>query len=60
MEATAQNKRTLLKDAFVTENPELDRLFGDRVFFPEKNKLAEEEIRKYGLPGELTERPVTD
>ena len=51
---------TLLKNIVVTENPELDRVFGDRIFFPEKNKLAEEQIRKYGLPKNLAKEQATD
>ncbi|MBC7568653.1 MAG: hypothetical protein H7319_02825 [Spirosoma sp.] len=60
MKATIEGKLISLKDVVVTKNPELDRIFGGRILFPEKNRLAEEQIRKYGLPKELTVRKNID
>jgi len=37
----------------MTKNSDLDVIFGGRILFPEKNRLAEEQISKYGLPGGL-------
>ncbi|MVM41208.1 hypothetical protein GO730_31800 [Spirosoma sp. HMF3257] len=58
---TATEKKTALPNKLVvTENPELDRIFGNRVFFPQKNKQAEEQIRKHGMPKELAKEKATD
>ncbi|MCX6219006.1 hypothetical protein [Spirosoma sp.] len=54
MKAGTDNKMTLCNNLVVAENPELARVFGDSVFFPQKNEQAKELIRKYGLPKELT------
>ncbi|NID11414.1 hypothetical protein [Fibrivirga algicola] len=53
MKASTEQKKISLKDVVVTENPELGRIFGGRVLFPEKNELAKEQIRKYGLPKDI-------
>ncbi|MEZ0486051.1 hypothetical protein [Fibrella aquatica] len=54
MKASAEQKSISIKDVVITENPELGRLFGGRVLFPEKNELAKEHIRQYGLPKDLS------
>jgi len=53
MKAT-DDKQIPRKRGTITRNPELDKIFGGRILFPEKNKLAEEQIRQHGLPRELT------
>jgi len=53
MKASAEHKSISLKDVVITENVELGRLLGGRVLFPEKNELAKEQIRKYGLPKDM-------
>ena len=53
MKGSTEQKPVSLKDFVVTEDPELGRIFGGRILFPEKNKAAEEHIRKYGLPKDL-------
>ena len=53
MKATTDNKTTRLRNIKITESPELEQLLGGRILFPEKNRLAEEQISKYGLPKEL-------
>ena len=53
MKATTDNKTTRLRNIKITESPELDKIFGGRILFPAKNRLAEEQISKYGLPKEL-------
>ncbi|RYF72304.1 MAG: hypothetical protein EOO39_12405 [Cytophagaceae bacterium] len=54
MEAPTEQKKLRLKDVVITENSDLGRFFGGRVLFPEKNELAKEQIRKYGLPKGLS------
>ena len=56
MKTATEKKTALLTNVVVTEKPELDRIFGNRIFFPEKNKLAEEQIQKHGLPKELAKK----
>lgn len=53
MKTPIEKKTTPLKDIVVTENPDLDQVFGDLIFLPEKNELVEEQIRTQGLPKEL-------
>jgi len=52
MKAT-DDKQIPRKRGTITKNPELDKIFGGRILFPDKNRLAEEQISKYGLPEEL-------
>lgn len=60
MKTATEKKTTLLKNIVVTKNSELDRVFGNRIFFPEKNKLAEEQIQKHGLPKVLAKQQTID
>ena len=53
MKDETERKTTLLKDIIVTEDPELDRLFEDRILFPEKLAQANEMLAKYPLPKHL-------
>lgn len=48
-----KRRTTLLENIVVTENPELDQLFGDRVLFPEKLAQANEFLVKHPLPEHL-------
>lgn len=53
MEALQKYKMVSLRDVVITENPELGRILGNRILFPEKNEMAKEHIRKYGLPKDM-------
>lgn len=52
-EGEETKKPTLLKNIVVTEDPELNRLFEDRVLFPKKLAQANESLAKHPLPEHL-------
>lgn len=60
MKAPAEQQPISLTDFKVIENPKLDRIFKDRVLFPEKIEAAKEQIRQHGLPNELIVSKVSN